>query len=123
MSDQKFEKWWNGPENSVPSRFREFALAGWQACEAAKLPSGSDQGESNAQFAQLHEEIKRLTGERYQFEKLFEECLYYQPPPAHTGDRLMAMWIAREGSRRGGGGRDPRPKAGLELEFSHGGGF
>ena len=58
-----------------------------------------------------------------EFEKLFDECMYYQPPPAHTGDRLMAMWIAREGSRRGGGGRDPKPTGGLRLEFSRGGGF
>jgi hypothetical protein len=57
------------------------------------------------------------------FEKLFEECMFYQGPPAHTGDRLMAMWIAREGSRRGGGGRDPKPRAGLKLEFASGGGF
>jgi len=58
-----------------------------------------------------------------EFEKLFDECMYYQPPPAHTGDRLMAMWIAREGSRRGGGGRDPKPAGGLRLEFARGGGF
>ena len=58
-----------------------------------------------------------------EFEKLFEECMFYQAPPAHTGDRLMAMWIAREGSRRGGGGRDPKPFAGLKLEFASGGGF
>ena len=58
-----------------------------------------------------------------EFEKLFDECMFYQPPPAHTGDRLMAMWIAREGSRRGGGGRDPKPFAGLKLGLAAGGGF
>lgn len=52
-----------------------------------------------------------------------EECLYYQPPPAHTGDRLMASWIAREASRRGGGGRDPKPYAGGRLSSWAGGGF
>ncbi len=56
-------------------------------------------------------------------ERLFDECMFYQGPPAHTGDRLMAMWIAREGSRRGGGGRDPKPRAGLKMEFASGGGF
>lgn len=58
-----------------------------------------------------------------EFDKLFEDCLYYQPPPAHTGDRLMAMWIGKEGSRRGGGGRDPLPKSGLKLEMASGGSF
>jgi hypothetical protein len=52
-----------------------------------------------------------------------DECLYYQPPPAHTGDRLMACWIARETARRGGGGRDPRPLSGLRLSMASGGGF
>lgn len=52
-----------------------------------------------------------------------EECLYYQPPPAHTGDRLMACWIARETARRGGGGRDPKPRSGLRLQMATGGGF
>lgn len=35
-----------------------------------------------------------------------DECLYYQPQ-AHSGDRLVASWIACEASRRGrrGGGR------------------
>lgn len=56
-------------------------------------------------------------------ERFLEECLYYQPPPAHTGDRLMSAWIARESSRVGGGGRDPRPRAASRLR-SHGvGGF
>jgi len=58
-----------------------------------------------------------------EFEKLFEECMFYQPPPAHTGDRLMGLWIARESSRRGGGGRDPKPTCGLKMEFASGGGF
>lgn len=28
-----------------------------------------------------------------------EECLYYRPPPAHTGDALMASWLARAQAR------------------------
>jgi hypothetical protein len=27
------------------------------------------------------------------------ELVNYEPPPAHTGDRLMASWFAREGAR------------------------
>ncbi len=52
-----------------------------------------------------------------------DEMLYYQPPPAHTGDRLMACWIGRETSRRGGGGRDPKPRSGGRLTMSNSGGF
>lgn len=58
-----------------------------------------------------------------EIERWIDECLYYQQPPAHTGDRLMACWIARESSRRGGGGRDPKPKAGSKLASWSGGGF
>lgn len=58
-----------------------------------------------------------------EIERWAEECLYYQPPPAHTGDRLMASWIARECSRRGGGGRDPKPRSGGKLQSWSGGGF
>ena len=41
-----------------------------------------------------------------------DECLYYQPPPAHTGDLLMGAWLGRaqaralgafDGERMGGG--------------------
>lgn len=58
-----------------------------------------------------------------EIEEWAKECLYYQPPPAHTGDRLMASWIAREASRRGGGGRDPKPFGGCKLSSWTGGGF
>lgn len=58
-----------------------------------------------------------------EIEEWTEECMYYQPPPAHTGDRLMASWIARECSRRGGGGRDPLPAAGGKLQMWATGGF
>lgn len=58
-----------------------------------------------------------------EIERWIDECLYYQPPPAHTGDRLMASWIARECSRRGGGGRDPKPRAGGQLQTWSGGAF
>lgn len=58
-----------------------------------------------------------------EIERWIDECLYYQAPPAHTGDRLMACWIARESSRRGGGGRDPKPRAGSRIATWSGGGF
>lgn len=58
-----------------------------------------------------------------EIERWAEDCLYYRPPPAHTSDRLMACWIARECSRRGGGGRDPRPAGVGRLASWSGGGF
>jgi hypothetical protein len=58
-----------------------------------------------------------------EIERWLDECLTYQPPPEHTGDRLMASWIARECSRRGGGGRDPRPSAGSGIQTWRGGSF
>lgn len=48
-------------------------------------------------------------------QRWIEECLYYQPPPAHTGDVLMASWLARaqaremgayESDEQGGGAAD-----------------
>jgi hypothetical protein len=58
-----------------------------------------------------------------EIDRWLEACLYYQPPPAHTDDRIMACWIARECSRRGGGGRDPKPHSGGRLNSWRGGGF
>ncbi|MCP4674368.1 MAG: hypothetical protein GY854_02385 [Deltaproteobacteria bacterium] len=51
-----------------------------------------------------------------------DEMLYYQPPPAHTGDRLMACWFAREACRKGGR-KDPAPRSGCPREMPRGGGF
>lgn len=50
------------------------------------------------------------------------EMLYYQPPPAHTGDRLMASWICREAIRKGGRTRLP-PKIGRKREMASVGQF
>ena len=33
-------------------------------------------------------------------QRLLDAALYYQPPPAHTPDHLMAMWIGRERARK-----------------------
>lgn len=52
-----------------------------------------------------------------------DEMVYYQPPPAHPGDRLMAWWIAREGARRSRSSDDPTPSTGKRLEMSNTGGF
>jgi hypothetical protein len=49
------------------------------------------------------------------------DCIYYRPPPAHTGDRLMASWIVREGSRKRGT-RDPKSKLGAKSVAAPGGG-
>lgn len=58
------------------------------------LPSGEASfGEDLHSLAGLHPELKAL----------IEEMLLYRPD-AHTGDRLMAMWIAREGMRLGAAG-------------------
>jgi hypothetical protein len=53
-----------------------------------------------------------------------DECLYYQPPPAHTGDRLMSAWIASEGARNSSGDRPP-PSVGKprQLTWNNTGGF
>ena len=54
---------------------------------------------------------------------LEEDCLQYNPSARHTADRLMAAWFARERARKGGGGRDPAPRAGRRLSMAGGGGF
>ncbi len=45
--------------------------------------------------------------------ELVKEILYYEPPPKHTGDRLMAMWFAREGARSYRGKRNKTGGVGL----------
>jgi hypothetical protein len=52
-----------------------------------------------------------------------DDCLFYLPPPAHTGDRLMAAWIGREGARKRGGSRN-KPGVGKSRQITHAtGGF
>lgn len=51
-----------------------------------------------------------------------DNMLFYQPPPAHVGDYLIASWIAREVAR-GRSFRDPRPKVGRMIEALRTGGF
>jgi hypothetical protein len=51
-----------------------------------------------------------------------DEMVYYQPPPAHTGDRLMATWVAREMVRKGGR-NDPPPVTGDPCKLVFSGGF
>ena len=45
-----------------------------------------------------------------------DDCLYYQPPPAHTGNYLMACWFASEAARRGFHD-DPKPTVGRRREM------
>lgn len=49
-------------------------------------------------------------------QKWLDELLYYQPPPAHTGNRLMASWFAREAARLGHS-NDPKPRSGKQREM------
>lgn len=53
---------------------------------------------------------------------LLDEALYYDPS-THTGDRLMALWLAREAARKNNYD-DPRPRAGAPRHIpNHLGGF
>ena len=51
-----------------------------------------------------------------------DECMYYQPPPAHTGNALMAAWLGREASRRGSRG-NVHPKPGKRRALIYEGGY
>lgn len=53
---------------------------------------------------------------------LIDAALYYQPPPAHTPDHLMSMWIAGERGRRSTY-TDPQPTVGRRREGCATGGF
>lgn len=55
-------------------------------------------------------------------QRWIEECVYYQPPPAHTGDRLMACWIAREAARRRSALQDPAPVNRSPMQMAANGG-
>lgn len=53
-----------------------------------------------------------------------DECLYYQPPPEHTGDRLISAWIASEGARTSSGDRNtPAVGKPRQLTLRNTGGF
>lgn len=54
---------------------------------------------------------------------LYKGCTLYRPPPAHVHDGLMALWIARECCRIGGGGRDPKPRSFGAVATARSGGF
>lgn len=67
------------------------------------------------EFGKCHPEVQQW----------IEDMIYYQPPPAHTGDALMACWIARERARSRRSKRDPR-RSKRPRKFSmvlHPGGF
>lgn len=51
-----------------------------------------------------------------------DDCTYYQPPPAHTGNFLMAAWLAREASRKGARG-NVAPRVGRKRDLVAEGGF
>jgi hypothetical protein len=54
-----------------------------------------------------------------------DDMLFYQPPPAHSGDYLMASWLAREAAHRGA--VSSRPHIGktraMVKELARGGSF
>lgn len=52
---------------------------------------------------------------------LIDDLMYYDPLK-HTPDRLMAMWMAREASRKRHG-TDPKPRAGLRRLMPSAAGF
>jgi hypothetical protein len=56
---------------------------------------------------QCHPEVQRL----------IDSALFYQPPPAHTPDHLMAMWIGRERARKSQF-RDAAPSVGKSRSLS-----
>lgn len=55
-------------------------------------------------------------------QRFIDQCLFYQPPPAHTGDFLMAAWIVREASRGRKTKKSP-PSVGRRRELSSMGSF
>lgn len=57
-----------------------------------------------------------------QVQRFCDDLQYYQPPPAHTGDYLMAAWIGREAARRSSA-QDPPPKTGRRRQMASVGQF
>lgn len=68
------------PEFGVESLAAEFANGKWIIPSG---PNGTERGK--------------------ELDAWVTELVHYEPPPAHTGDRLMACWFAREGARPGEG--------------------
>lgn len=82
----------------VESVFTEFQNAAWI------IPCD--------QLGKCHSEVQ----------KMIDDCIYYQPPPAHTGNHLMALWLGREASRKGSGTGDGA-RVGRPREMIATGGF
>ncbi len=55
-------------------------------------------------------------------QNLINDMLYYDPAK-HTADRLMALWFAREASRKNRRGNANTARVGLRREMPHSGGF
>ena len=82
----------------IESVFTEFRLGNWVIpCDKEGL---------------VHPEIERF----------IDACLFYQPPPAHTPDHLMACWVARERCRKSQF-RDAMPAVGRPRMLAYDGGF
>lgn len=56
-------------------------------------------------------------------QKFVDACLFFQPPPAHTPDHLMAAWFARERCRRRAGVTSSEGALGERRRESLVGGF
>lgn len=64
----------------------------------------------------------RLGNVHPEIQGFIDQCVYYQPPPYHTGDKLMAAWIAREASRGKNRGRS-KPSVGKPRKLASLGAF
>ena len=58
-----------------------------------------------------------------EIQKLIDGCIHYLPPPHHTSDHLMAMWLCREAARKRSSHGDPAPKVGRKREMINMGQF
>lgn len=79
-------------------------------------------------FAELQQELwiipsEHGTGKVHPAVQLWiDEMIYYQPPPAHTGDFLMASWVARERCREAiGGGPKMQRRSKIQMAQAAGG--
>lgn len=117
--------------NQAQDYIRQFALKQKKDMLVLAHPTGTNKMSVDYGIESLFTEMKQSAwiipcdehGQCHpEVQRFLDGAMYYQPPPAHTSDHLMAAWIARERCRKSQF-RDRAPKCGKLRAVTYQGGF